>query len=323
MKSLLFFFAAFISGVIPTAAYSAPGEYWEVTTKMEMQGMPFAMPATTMKVCIPKGSEKDPKYMQGKDSNCQMTDVSHSGNTTRWKATCVNRGETMYGVGEATQESDSSHGSMHMTGKTEGRAMDMTMTYKNKRIGGSCDTEEMANKIKGEICDTAKFDTRDWISRAEMFLKNNTCPGKKEPLCDAVRRDAPRDADIYQYLVTTESNNGGFIARSCGLNMEAVTKSVCKTLNGKNLHTLSAYCPAEAKSYRAAARKTECEGRSYTAHEDLSKCLNGQEGDDSGEGVAADEPQPRSGMGKSRSGAANPAESVLEGAKKLKGLFGF
>ena len=36
-------------------AFGAPGEYWEVITKMEMAGMPFAMPGQTMKVCIAKG----------------------------------------------------------------------------------------------------------------------------------------------------------------------------------------------------------------------------------------------------------------------------
>lgn len=328
MKKLLFVWVAFASGVISADVHSAPGEYWEITSKMEMQGMPFAMPATTTKVCIPKGSERDPKYTQGKD--CQMTDVSHSGNTTKWKATCVNNGETMHGTGEATQEGDSSHGSMHMTGKSGGRAIDMTMTYKNKRLGGSCDSEELGKKMQAEakvfndkLCDTAKFDARDWISHSEMFLKGNACPGKKEPLCDAVRKDASHDADTYHLLVTTEKVNGSLITKSCGINMEAATRAVCKTVNGKNLHTLSAYCPAEAKAYREAARRRECEGRSYTAHENLSKCLNGQDESDGADEGVADEPQSRSTTTKSKPGAVNPAESVLDGAKKLKGLFGF
>ena len=36
----------FLSSVLCPPVYAAPGEYWEVTTKMEMPGMPFAMPAT-------------------------------------------------------------------------------------------------------------------------------------------------------------------------------------------------------------------------------------------------------------------------------------
>lgn len=327
MKKLLYACMAFLSGTISADAYSAPGEYWEVTTKMEMPGMPFAMPATTTKVCIPKGGEKDPRH-SAKDKDCEMTDIKFTGNKTSWKVRCNHNGEIMNGSGENTSNADGYEGKMHLAGKSGGQDINMTQTYHGKRIGGNCDSEELSKKMQAQakdmsdkMCDTSKSDTREWISRASLLLDNKTCPGKKEPLCDAVRKDAPRDADVYQHLVTTEKNNGNLVTKACGLNMDATTKAQCKNINGKNYRTLSAYCPAEAKVYREAARKKECEGRSYTAHENLSKCLNGQSG--SGDEGAAEEAQSKSEPNKSKSGTNNPAESIIDGAKKLKGLFGF
>lgn len=341
MKNILMAWVALLSGVLAADIYAAPGEYWEITSKMDMPGMPFAMPATTVKVCIPPGGEKDPRRTQDKKSNCEMTDVKTSGNKVSYKGKCVEKDGTMNMEGENTYEHDSYHGIMHMTGKSHGHDMDMKTSYSGKRLGGSCDTEELVKKvqaqekeIKGKLCDTAKSDTSDLINRAGLLLNNESCPGKKELLCDAVRKDAPRDADVYQTLISTEKNNGNLVTKACGLNMDATTKALCKNLNGKNYRKLTAYCPAEAKAYMATARKKECEGRSYTAHEDLSKCLNGQDGgDNADEGNAGDssskgETGKKSGSNNSTQSVIDGAkklngESVLDGAKKLKGLFGF
>lgn len=315
------------SWLLSAETFAAPGEYWEVTTKMEMAGMPFSMPATTTKVCIGKGHETDPRQA-APNKDCEMTDIKISGKKTSWKVRCNHDGDVMNGSGENSGTADGYEGTMHLTGNSHGRNMDMTQTYSGKRVGGNCDTEEQVNKIKGEICDTSKFDTLAWIGRAEFFLNNKTCPGKKEPLCNAVRKDAPRDADVYQNLVTMEKNNGGLITKACKLNMEATTKALCKTINDNNYGTLSVYCPAEAKTYQEEARKKACEGRSYTAHEDLSKCLNGQDGSDNANRSAPEEMRAKSASdnpnsSSSNSGIGNPAQSVIEGAKKLKGLFGF
>lgn len=101
--------------------------------------------------------------------------------------------------------------------------------------------------------------------------------------------------------------------------MAATTKSICKRLDGDNYRTLAQYCPAEAKAWRVAARNKECEGRSYTAHEDLSKCKSGDAGDQN----SSDDSSSKSASDNAKTGTSNPADAVLEGAKKLKGLFGF
>lgn len=340
-KFLLVALSIVASAFAPTA-WSAPGEYWEVTTKMEMPGMPMAMPATTTKVCIAKGAEKNPPP----NKDCEMMDVKVSGNKTSWRVRCNQNGEIMTGSGEMSGTPDKSEGTMHLSGKSGGQAFDMTMKHQSRRLGGSCDSEELVNKMKDQsnkmkeqMCDTSKFkSTVEWVNSAGLLLNDQTCPGKKAPLCDAVRRDAVRDAAVYRQLVLTEKNNGGLVSKACGLNMEAATGAICKTLGRGNLDALAPYCPAEAKAYREAVRKKNCEGRSYTSRADLSKCLGGEatgEAEDEpvrpqarGKAGAvkpdddADDTQFKTRQSKPQSDSPNPAGAVLESAKKLKGLFG-
>lgn len=320
MISLALFCGAF------SAAHAAPGEWWEVTAKMEMPGMPFAMPPTATKVCIAKGAANDP-HQATQDKDCKISDVSVSGSKTSYKVRCVHDGEVMNGTGNIAATADSYDGSMHLSGKSGGRDMNMTTTYRGKRVGPACDTSQLspemaeAQKQIAQSCETSGRSTTELIGMADIFLvKDSLCSGKSKAVCDAVHKDAGRDADAYNMLAMHDQNlhaGSVSIARSCGLDMAATTRSICKTLNGKNHRMLASHCPAEAKAYRTAMRKKECEGRSYTAHEDLSRCLSGN-GDDGDE----DEGTERT-SGKPPSGANNPADAVIDGAKKLKGLFGF
>lgn len=328
-KTLTLIYALFV-GALSTAAVGAPGEWWEVTAKMEMPGMPFAMPATTTKVCLAKGAANDP-HQATQDKDCQTTDVKVTGNKTSYKVRCVHDGEVMNGTGDITSTADSYDGSMHLSGKSDGEAVNMTTTYRGKRVGPACDTSqpspEMAEAQKqiARTCETFGRSTRELINMADMFLaKESLCPGKSNIVCDAVRKDAGKDAEVYSMLTVHDQNlhaGNVAIAKTCGLDMAATTQSICKTLNGKNHSMLAPHCPAEAKAYRAAMRKKECEGRSYTAHEDLSRCLSGKEGGDEDEDAGAT--SEKSSSGKSSSGANNPADAVIDSAKKLKGLFGF
>jgi hypothetical protein len=332
MKRLPTFFTI-TTFLLSTAAFAAPGEYWEVTNKMEMPGMPFAMPATTTKVCIPKGSESDPGKSSG-DKDCKMTDMKTVGNKTSWKARCDHNGEVMTGTGEQITRPDGYDGKVQFAGKSRGQEMNMNMVFSGKRIGGSCDTEEAGKKMKAQICDSSRYrTTADWIGGSSLILgKNAACADQRKQLCDLVNKDAPRDVQTYTALVQHDKMMGNDIsvAQECGLNMTATTKSICKTLNSKNYRELSAFCPAEAKVYREVVRRKECEGRSYTAEtraQDLKNCLIGVDDssssssdEDSGQKAAA--PSPRQSDKSSGSSGSSLGSDALEGAKKLKGLFG-
>jgi hypothetical protein len=324
---------ALLTGLLSTAAIAAPGEYWEVTSKMEMPGMPFSMPATTSKVCIAKGGEADPKKSSA-DKNCQMSDIKTVGKKTTYKVRCDRDGEVMTGIGEHTASAGSYESKMQLSGKSQGRDMNMTTLFSGKYLGGSCDTEEAGKKMKAQICDSSRFNsTAEWIGNADFYLrKESPCIEQRKQLCERVLKDAPKDARTYSALVSHDQQAGAeiSIARECKLDMAATTKAMCKTFNEKNFNELAAYCPAEAKAFREAQRRKDCEGRSYTAETraaDLKKCLSGK--GDSGSDEEAYSPKSKPNKTKSDESAeksdsgSSTSTNVLEGAKKLKGLLGF
>lgn len=196
MKKILALSFALLVGAFSVAAYGAPGEWWEVTAKMEMPGMPFAMPAMTTKVCIAKGAANDP-HQATQDKDCKMTDVKISGNKTSYKVRCVHDGEVMNGTGEITSTPDSYQGTMRLSGTSDGEAVNMNTTYRGKRIGPACDSSQpgpsmaAAQKQIEQTCETSGRSTKDLVNMADMFLaKESLCPGKSKIVCDAVRKDA-------------------------------------------------------------------------------------------------------------------------------------
>ena len=99
---------------------------------MEMQGMPFPMPAQTSNVCMKKGNDKDPNNTipKNKDQDCAMSGIKVSGNKSTWKTKCGGK-NPMTGEGEMTR------GDGTYSGKTilHSNHGDMTMTYSGKRVG--------------------------------------------------------------------------------------------------------------------------------------------------------------------------------------------
>lgn len=346
MNKPISIFLVLISSLSGVVAHASQGEYWEVTSKMEMEGMPFAMPAQVIKVCVPKGQEMDPRKAN-KGKECQFSDYKANGNKVSYKFRCEEKDGVMTGDAEYTLGKNKSEGVMHMSGKASGRDMKMTQTSSSKLVGGSCDPEEIAreneernNKFKHEdeerrkaACDTSAYTTAMWIQNSWKFLNGNTsCPpgNQKKQMCDAINKDAVRDPDIYQKIVHNDD-----LIKACGLNMVATTKAICKTLGEKNYNVLAGYCPAEAKTFRVAQRRKECEGRSYTAAtraEDMKKCLSGDDSGadtDNGRAYTAKARNETSGGGTQNSSSSKDApagdlssKDILNGAKKLKGLFG-
>ncbi len=335
-----------LSALVSASTLAAPGEYWEITSKMEMPGMKYSMPAQTHKVCVPKGEERNPKStQQDKESNCEMIDLKNSGNKTSWKMKCVRKGDTMFMDGESTHERDSYSGKMHMTGKSGGRDMEMTQTYSGKRIGGACDTMEVVNKV----CDDIERGKSLLASADAVLGPKAPCAAKKDALCSNARnRLADQDISVvfgaYGEIERHDKGRKTSIADACGLNLEAVRASTCaKFKNESSILKAATYCPAEAKAYkeknREASNKRNCEGRGYTSRSQIDNCLAAK-GGDSGESPATSssqtksttkkaatetvEPAPKKADSKAPSPTGNPSvDEALETAKKLKGLLRF
>jgi hypothetical protein len=106
-----------------------PGEKWEVTTQMTMEGMPMAMPAHTSTVCSPKEWKEPPAGDQGQ--KCTYTDFHMEGNKATWKVSCAGP-PAMTGDGEITRDTDGSFkGTMNFA--SEGNKITIKMS--GKKVG--------------------------------------------------------------------------------------------------------------------------------------------------------------------------------------------
>jgi len=117
-----------LPSLAPAAEMMKPG-LWEITTSMEMPGMPFQPPTQTMRHCYTEQEVKEEPVP--KNDNCKITDFKSSGSKVSWKLEC--KGEMAgKGEGEITYQGDSAY-----EGKATIQTQGMTMTtkYKGKRIG--------------------------------------------------------------------------------------------------------------------------------------------------------------------------------------------
>lgn len=138
-KTLPFICLALLSGMFAPSALAEPGEWWEIYSKTEMPGMPYQIPETKTRFCVAKGKADTPRQTM-QDPACKMTDVKTSGNKTTWKMRCDRNGEVMNGSGEFTGTPDNYQGVTRMKGTSGGHPIDMTSTYRGKRVGPACDS---------------------------------------------------------------------------------------------------------------------------------------------------------------------------------------
>jgi len=118
-----------LAASLPVSA-QGKDDLWEISSKMEMPGMPMAMPAQTSRVCLGK-NRKDEELvpMQG---DCRMVESKRVGNKFTYKMDCAgNNAATVDGA--ITFGNNAYDGQMRMTMKQTSGTMNMTFT--GKRIG--------------------------------------------------------------------------------------------------------------------------------------------------------------------------------------------
>ena len=315
------------------AAAAEKGSWWEMTTEMEMAGMPFAMPAATVKVCQPEGDWKRPPAGK-QEKDCVMKDVKVSGNTMTWRMVCT--GEmAMEGDGEMTRTADA------FSGRTRVKSAqgEMNMKMRGKRVGGACDPEEERRKMEAqagkykaqaekaqaqaEAAQAQQCDTALREMQAVAFI--GAYPTCKEPSQKAAYCARARTLEGYAKLMEQaemEKASGGAMpgpkaaAKACGLDLAALPKTLCpEAAKQESLAFLAAHCPAEAK----VIAKRECAGRDYTAlqgsrYRDFCARVMG----DKLEAKGDDEAAPRK-----KKKDAKDEDAVDKGKKLLKGVLGF
>ncbi len=139
MKTVVFVLAA---GFLLTASplFAAPplmqDGKWEISVKMEMPGLPFSMPPTTITQCITKDDVKDPKKDDpppDKKNDCEVKDMKIQGNKADWTMQCKDGSR---GSGEMVYQHNAYSGVMKMetADKKQGKST-IVQHISGRRIG--------------------------------------------------------------------------------------------------------------------------------------------------------------------------------------------
>ena len=133
-----FLAASFLVSTAYAAAPNMKEGLWEITTKMDMPGMPAGMPPTTARRCVTKkdldDSAKTPPGADMRDNRCKVTDYKLQGNTANWKMACEGE-NAMTGSGTITYSGTSYAGTQTVSVKQGGQTQNMTMQFTAKHVG--------------------------------------------------------------------------------------------------------------------------------------------------------------------------------------------
>jgi hypothetical protein len=102
---------------------------WEITTSLEMPGMPAGMmKPQTFTTCL---SQRDSVPKGGDQSDCTIKDAKTDGNTVTWAVAC----KDSTGKGRVTYAGSSFDGIIETTTKEDGKEITAKMTMKGRHLG--------------------------------------------------------------------------------------------------------------------------------------------------------------------------------------------
>ncbi|GAB4370804.1 MAG: hypothetical protein Kow00128_18130 [Deltaproteobacteria bacterium] len=105
---------------------------WEITSKVEMRGIPIPMPATTVRQCIRK---EDPVPRGEEKNDCKQTKRAIRGNTVTWEIECATREGTSRIRGEVTYRGDAFDGKVRVSEAGSPGGEEILQKLHGKRIG--------------------------------------------------------------------------------------------------------------------------------------------------------------------------------------------
>jgi hypothetical protein len=123
------FSMAALAAASPVAA-QGKDDLWEVSSKMEMPGMPMAMPAQVNRVCV--GKNRRDEDLIPRQENCRVVDSKRVGNRLTYRMECTgNEPSTI--VGDLTFGNNAYDGQMRMTMTKTNDTVNMALS--GKRVG--------------------------------------------------------------------------------------------------------------------------------------------------------------------------------------------
>ena len=244
-----------------------PDELWDVTVKMEMVGMPMAMPATTSQVCMKKDRGAEKMVPQNKD--CQTLDVRNVGNRMTFRFVCKGE-EPMEGTGEITSTPTSYDGRMTMKGTRRGSDMNMVQNFSGKKVGTCTDTSaQTIAKIEAEgAAQVARMCAEGMESlSAEYFVgKGAACASQAKAFCDKVGGIAAGGRTPAGYRAAVGRPGGALIVRNafaaCKQDFNAMQAAACGSgVSSRDWSFVgSGACDADVRKQGEPL----CKGRAFT-----------------------------------------------------------
>ena len=331
------------------AAVHAQGsdELWEVTSQMNMAGMPPGMGSTKQQIC----RDKDPKKevtSRPDMQDCKVTDMKQSGNRFTMTMTCPR------GTAVIDQTYNAARTEYKGTMKMTSREGDMTMNLSGRKVG-SCDAKQArteqaaaATAMQQQVAsaqasaaagvkqseDTQIAQCREAVETMDMGKLGiyAQCDRNAE-LCTTMATHQARvskacTASKAEYCKRYQTLDGFLKAKGderaaeiCAVSRESTRLTLCtRAAREENLPFLGRFCPVEGKPYAqkhcvglnfTGAPKTPVTDfcRSYLANRDLEEPKSG---------TAAQQPAPSQAQ-KTKDAVT---EGVSQGVNKLRGLFG-
>ncbi|MGH8732830.1 MAG: DUF3617 domain-containing protein [Burkholderiales bacterium] len=333
-------FAASIAFLLPFTAAAQTGELWEITSQMNIPGMPAGMGAQTQRVCQGDDPERRAAAEKKGRDECKVTDKKQT--ATRLQVTMKCKDGTMTIDQQYNADRSEFKGSMKMASKDG----DMTINTAGRRVG-ACDVAQTNKEQKqqfeaqvaaakaqgaaatkqyadGQIkqCATAleKMQYREFHVYGLCYKKTDADCKKEMATSDKMSPEIAKscNARIAEYCKRYQTQEGFLktkadenAAQMCGVTTAAVKAELCpKAAQAGSLAFLGAYCPVEAKPIA----QEHCTQRDYTSR------MGGKYAHFCDSYFAANSLQKPGAQPASVKEQA--ADQVKQGINKLKGLFG-
>jgi hypothetical protein len=318
-------------------------ELWEVTTQMNMPGLPAGMGAQKQQVCTEKGDPKKAMSTRGNEK-CKVTDFKQSGNKVTMTMACPD--------GTAVMENtyNAAHTEYNGTVKMQSKRGDMTMTMAGRKVG-TCDAQAAKSERDAKTAAMVQQGQKNQAQANAMIAKSNdlqiaecqaavdtmqmqrlgmyarcdqmsgTCQTmlgneQSKPVATKCMANQAEFCKRYQTMDGFLKANGDEeAAKMCKLSRQQLITGNCpRAAQTEQLAYLGKFCPAEAKPIA----KAHCVGRSYTSKgrdkytDFCNNYLAHNSLDEESQPAATNKVDPKQAV----------QQGVQQGINKIKGLFG-
>jgi hypothetical protein len=274
------------------AAAANDGVLWEITSQMNMPGMPAGMGARTNRIC----QGDDPERQQGKErSDCKITDKKTSATRTQITMACkdgtmtidqtYNAARTEF-KGVMTMKSSKGNFTVNTSGRKVGncdavaerKARDEKMEAMKKQsaaamaAGAAAQKQSADNQIKQ--CSSALDNMQYHGFGIHGQCYNNKADKNCASMMDSMAKTQPEVAkscrsSVGEYCKRFQTQEGFLKAKAdenaakmCGVSTASIKAAQCpRAAKSESLAFLGAYCPVEAKPIA----QEHCAGRDYTS----------------------------------------------------------